>query len=110
MSSERQRAFLKLAQELPPEQAAHLFDGLSLGNLTSINTQGYNSLAVLAPNERGETSVGNRGTNVVNKNLNTQSLESMIGSERFNKQFSSSQVLNRLDIMDDKLFNRSKIT
>ena len=105
MSSERQRAFLKLAQELPPEQAAHLFDGLSLGNLTSINTQGYNSLAVLAPNERGETSVGNRGTNVVNKNLNTQSLESMIGSERFNKQFSSSQVLNRLDIMDDKLFN-----
>lgn len=105
MASERQRAYLKLAQELPPEQAANLMSGKSLGNLTSINTEGFNSLAVLAPNERGETSVGNRGTKVVNKNTNTQMLESIIGSEQFNKQFSSSQVLNRLDINDDKLFN-----
>lgn len=105
MASERQRTYLKLAQDLSPEQAANLMAGKSLGNLTSINTSGFDSLAVLAPNERGETSVGNRGTKIVNKNTNTQMLESLIGDERFNKQFSSSQVLNRLDINDDKLFN-----
>lgn len=105
LASERQRVFLKLAQELNPEEASHLMDGLSLGNLTSINTKGYDSLALFAPNERGETSVGNRGTKIINKNNNTQILEDLLGSERFNKQFSSSQVLNRLDVYDDKLFN-----
>lgn len=105
LASERQRTMLKLANDLPPEQAAHLLDGISLGNLNSINTDGFTSLAALAPNERGETTVGNRGTSVVNKNANTLALEDMLGSERFNKQFSSSQVLNRLDIKDPDLFN-----
>lgn len=105
MASERQRVMMQLANDLPPEQAAHLMDGLSLGNLTSINTQGFYSLAALGPNERGETSVGNRGTRIINKNSNTQLLEDLLGTDNFNKQFSSSQVLNRLDVRDETLFN-----
>lgn len=105
MASERQRVMMQLANDLPPEQAAHLMDGLSLGNLTSINTQGFYSLAALGPNERGETSVGNRGTRIINKNNNTQLLEDILGTDNFNKQFSSSQVLNRLDVRDETLFN-----
>lgn len=105
LASERQRTMFKLANELTPEQAAHLMDGISLGNLTSVNTKGYYSIAALAPNERGETSVGNRGTKIINKNENTKLLENLIGEDRFNNQFSSSQVLNRVDVKDDKLFN-----
>ena len=104
-ASEINRTMLKLAAELDSDTASHLTDGISLGNRTSINTQGFSSIATLAPNERGETSVGNRGTRVVNKNSNTQALESLLGTERFNKQFSSSQVLGRVDILDDKAFN-----
>lgn len=104
-ASEINKTLLKLASELDPEHSAHLMDGLSLNNRTSINTSGFSSLAVLAPNERGETSVGNRGTRIVSKNSNTQMLEDLLGSERFNKQFSSSQVLSRIDVQNDKLFN-----
>lgn len=105
MASERQRLFNKLASELDHGTSSHLFDGLSLGDLTSINTKGFDSWGIFAPNERGETSVGNRGTNIINPTDNTRRLEGMLGNDTFNKQFSSSQVLDRIDVRNSSLFN-----
>lgn len=106
LASERVRLIRdKLGTELPPELAGHMFDGVSMNDLTTINTKGFNSFAAFAPLERNETNVGNRDTLVVNKNKYTRGLEQMLGSERFNKQFSSSQVVRKLDVSDSKLFN-----
>lgn len=106
IASERVRLLKdKLGLELPPDMAGHLFDGVSMNDLTSINTRGFNSFAAFAPLERNETSVGNRDTLVVNKNSYTKGLEDLMGAEHFGKQFSSSQVVRKLDVQDSKLFN-----
>ena len=106
LASERVRLIKdKLGSELPPELAGHMFDGVSMNDLTTINTKGFSSFAAFAPLERNETNVGNRDTLVVNKNKYTKGLEEMLGTDRFNKQFSSSQVVRKLDVSNSQLFN-----
>lgn len=102
--SERSKMINHLTKELGID-AAHLFDGLSLNSLTEIQTKGFDSIAMLAPNERNETGVGNRGYELYQRYAETNLLADLYGEERFNRQFSTSQAIQKLDITDHKLFN-----
>lgn len=102
--SERDKMFNEMVSQLGLE-SAHLSDGLSLNSLTEIQTKGFDSIAMLGPNERNETGVGNRGYELLQRNSQTQALADLYGEERFNRQFSSSQALTKLDVVDSALFN-----
>ena len=95
----------KLSFDLDPNQSAGLFDSVSMNKSTTINTSGFKSLAAFAPSERNETGVGSRDTNIVQKNQFTRMIEDLMGTDNFNKQFSSSQALGKLDIKNTDLFN-----
>ena len=102
--SERAKMINELTSQLGID-AASLFDGLSLNSLTEIQTKGFDSIAMLGPNERNETGVGNRGYELLQRNSRTQALADLYGEDRFNRQFSSSQALTKLDVVDSALFN-----
>lgn len=103
--SERTKMFNELSAELG-EGAAGLADGLSLNSLTEVQTKGFASIAMLGPNERNETGVGNRGYDLVQRNSETQALADLYGEERFGRQFASSQALTKIDVKDGELFNQ----
>ena len=102
--SEREKMFNEMISQLGVD-SAHLADGLSLNSLTEIQTKGFDSIAMLGPNERNETGVGNRGYELLQRNSQTEALADLYGEERFNRQFSSSQALAKLDVADSALFN-----
>lgn len=103
--TEYDKFFTNMANELDGFEAAHLGDNVSLNKLTAYNTVGYNTLAPFGPGTRNDSGVGNRSTRIVNPTEDIQAIKKLMGSD-FEKQFSSSQVLNKLDISDMEKFNQ----
>ena len=87
-------------------QAAHIHDNVSSNALTVAQLKGYTGLAAFSPTERGTSTVGNRGYGLNQLNENTERLRRLIGNERFNREFSTSQALTKLDVSNADLFNK----
>ena len=103
-AAESSRVIAELSANLGV-RAAHLHDNVSSNALTTVQLDGYTGLAPFSPTERGSSTVGNRGYGLFQLNENTQRLKKLMGDTRFNREFSTSQALNKLDIVNASLFN-----
>ena len=103
-AAESSRVIAELSANLGAK-AGHMYDNISNNALTTIQLDGYTGLAPFSPTERGSSSVGNRGYSLSQLNENTQRLKKLMGDKRFNREFSTSQALNKLDIVNSSLFN-----
>ena len=97
--------YSKFSVEANPNVVASIRDNISNNDLSSYNTKGYQTLAPFAPNTRNDSDVGNRSNKIVDKTRRTRALETLMGKD-FNRQFSSAQVLNKLDVTNVDDFNR----
>lgn len=101
-ASERVSFLSKLVDET---NDPNLSNNVATNSLTTFNSNGKGYVGFAAPVERNPTDVGNRDTLVSNNNESTTLLKSILGEDRYNEQFSSSQVLHKLDVVDDTAFN-----
>ncbi len=85
--------------------AESMFNNVSINNLTTISGTVFNPLAPMSMNQRGATAVGIRDTVPVNRSSAYKTLAGSVKS--FEQQFESSNVFDKIDILDKKAFNEA---